>query len=73
MQSNAVQRGDLTRNAQNRQAIGPVRGEFQRKYRVIKTERFPDRLSCRQALIELEQAGMIFRQPQLASRAQHAE
>jgi hypothetical protein len=71
-QRRAGDRGDFTRNAGERQAVGAVRGQLDRDHRVVESEHLAQVLSRQRIVGQRQQAGGVIRQPELARRAQHA-
>src|SRR5690606_16007111 len=69
----AEQRGDVTRQAQYRQAIAAVGRDLQVENVVVELQVFADRLAGLGGRIEFEQAVGLVGQRQLLGRTEHAE
>jgi len=64
-------RRHLTRNAQNRQAIGPVGSKFKRENCLVQRQGLAQRQSGWKIGRQFEQTVMFLRQPEFARRTQH--
>src|SRR5690606_37703367 len=68
----AGERSDLASHTTNGKAVSAVRCELERKNRIVQIEIAAQILAYRRISSKLQQPGMILRQPQLTSGAQHA-